>query len=169
MNLEQAQIVAESLMELYGLIAKGWKFEWDDSKRRAGCCHFLNGKRITLSRSITEANPRTHLVNTTLHEIAHALTGPAHNHDREWKQIARRIGCTADRCYTKGTRQPPAPWVAACPKCGNSSRTYHRRSLMSCGKCNPKKFDGRFVMLSKRASKLHAKIEPGSQQMKLEF
>ena len=33
--------------------------------------------------------------NTLLHEIAHALVGPGHRHNRVWRQKAREIGCDA--------------------------------------------------------------------------
>jgi len=38
--------------------------------------------------------------NTVLHEIAHAIVGNEHYHDRVWKECAQRIGCTGDRLAT---------------------------------------------------------------------
>jgi hypothetical protein len=34
-----------------------------------------------------------------LHEIADALRGPGHGHDKEWKEIAWKIGCNANRLF----------------------------------------------------------------------
>ena len=38
--------------------------------------------------------------NTVLHEIAHAIVGAEHHHDRVWRDCAQRIGCTGDRLAT---------------------------------------------------------------------
>ena len=40
------------------------------------------------------------LVDTLLHEIAHAIVGPGHAHDAVWQTAARRIDCKAKRCST---------------------------------------------------------------------
>jgi len=38
------------------------------------------------------------LTDTILHEIAHALAGPAAKHGPAWKAIARRLGATPKSC-----------------------------------------------------------------------
>lgn len=37
---------------------------------------------------------------TVLHEIAHAIVGNNHHHDRVWRDCAQRIGCTGSRLAT---------------------------------------------------------------------
>ena len=37
---------------------------------------------------------------TVLHEIAHAIVGNNHYHDRVWRDCAQRIGCTGSRLAT---------------------------------------------------------------------
>ena len=37
---------------------------------------------------------------TVLHEIAHAIVGNEHRHDRVWKDCAQRIGSTGNRLAT---------------------------------------------------------------------
>lgn len=37
---------------------------------------------------------------TVLHEIAHAIAGNEHHHDRVWRDCAQRIGCTGSRLAT---------------------------------------------------------------------
>ena len=54
-------------------------------------------KLICLAVSYCMTAPEEELIDTVLHEVAHALVGPEHNHDRVWKLAAMRIGCTADR------------------------------------------------------------------------
>lgn len=168
MNLEQAQNIAIGLMEQHGLIRKGWTFDWDKAKCVAGTCDMAR-RKITLSREITRANPQTHLINTVLHEIAHALAPFDVVHGPEWKRIARSIGCTGDRCYSKETRKSKAPWIARCPVCGHEREAF-RRHFCSCGKCDKNKFNPKYLMLWKRASQRRQAPTPvrrdDSQQMK---
>jgi predicted SprT family Zn-dependent metalloprotease len=101
-NIAEAQAIAEQLMAEHGLLPR-WKFHWNDNYREIGCCRWLSTRRyrgpsISLSRPVIEVNDRAFLVETILHEIAHALAGPRHKHDAIWREIARRIGCTGDRC-----------------------------------------------------------------------
>jgi len=151
MNLVQAEIIAERLMHQHGLTAKGWKFEWDNAWRRSGCCHFLK-RTITLSRAITEVNPRTHLIDTLLHEIAHALVGVGHHHDREWKRIARRIGCVATRCSTEQTHMPTPRWMTECPECGHTILS-DRQFPAQCVRCHSERFDKQYLLRWKRTPK----------------
>jgi SprT protein len=167
MNLEQAQIIAERLMQQHGLIEKGWRFEWDSAPSRAGCCN--HGKKvISLSKRVSEINPRTHVVDTMLHEIAHALVGRRPRpHGVAWKNQARAIGCTASVTCTAETRTTLHLWTGNCPKCGNTVERYVRRH-MSCGRCS-KKFDPRFVfqwVRSKKRLTAGMIIKPSTQTRK---
>lgn len=38
--------------------------------------------------------------NTVLHEIAHAMVGAKHHHDKAWRECAQRIGCNGNRLAT---------------------------------------------------------------------
>lgn len=42
--------------------------------------------------------PPDQVTDTILHEIAHALAGPAARHGPAWKSIARRLGATPKSC-----------------------------------------------------------------------
>jgi hypothetical protein len=118
MDLGEAQVVAEQMMERHGLTTRGWKFGWDRSRCRAGCCRFGDtrvypGPSITLSRAIIELNDRAFLVNVMLHEIAHALAGISHNHDGAWREIALRIGMKPQRAAAMPLRgQTVHQWAA---------------------------------------------------------
>jgi predicted SprT family Zn-dependent metalloprotease len=137
MNLATASAKAFELMQKHGLISKGWRFEFDRSKRRFGCCKYRL-KKITLSASLTALNDEHHVIDTILHEIAHALTPGAH-HGPKWKAKAIEIGCNGERCYDgQVVNQPKGNWTGACPN-GHIHQRYKTPTRdQSCGKCSRK-------------------------------
>ncbi len=123
--------VAEELIQQHGL--RGWSFQFDGAQKRAGACAF-NTKVISLSRLYCLKVGDAQVRDTILHEIAHALAGPKHNHDATWKRIARSIGCTADRCHT--VEFAPAKHIASCSRCGwhqKKNRRLHGGVCRTCG------------------------------------
>ena len=125
MHIPDAERLARSLMREHGLA--GWTFQWDRAVRRAGSCRH-GSQRITLSRALMAGWSEREVRNTVLHEIAHALVGPGHGHDRAWRKQARRIGCTGDRCWTPSASAPDvAPrWIGVCQGCGVKVRRHRR-------------------------------------------
>jgi hypothetical protein len=98
MKLNEARDLAIQLMTNHGIVEQGWRFEFDNAKRRFGCCKY-GSRRITLSLYLTELNNIDEVKNTILHEIAHALC-PRQGHNSVWKRKAIEIGCSGDRCYS---------------------------------------------------------------------
>ena len=76
----------------------GWRFGFDLAPARGGICRHTE-KQITLSVTYCLKASEAEIVDTILHEIAHAIVGPQHGHDAVWKAAAQRIGCTAERCH----------------------------------------------------------------------
>ena len=111
-RLAKVELGAVQLLALHGL--KGWSFQYCDASSRAGMCSH-HTKVIGLSRLYGIHATEKEVRDTILHEIAHALAGPNHNHDRVWKDVARSIGCTGNRCH-KVEFAPPR-YVVSCPKC----------------------------------------------------
>lgn len=125
MNLLQAQQLANQLMNQYGLLDKGWRFEFDTAKRRFGVCRY-HSKRIGLSQPLTSANDEVRVKDTILHEIAHALT-PGHGHDSVWKAKCREIGCSDERCFTsEDTNLIAGKYRAVCGGCGKTHNRHKR-------------------------------------------
>jgi hypothetical protein len=74
-------------------------------------------------------------MDTILHEIAHALVGARHGHDRVWRATALRIGCSGTRCVPEEAPRVEGAWIGVCPA-GHRS-TLHRRPMRvkSCRQC----------------------------------
>ncbi len=101
------------------------------------------------------------ILDTILHEIAHSLT-PNHHHDHIWKRKAISIGCNGERCgghkhhYEDGgehiesirkAKQSNYKYKLVCNNCGieTPQRSKPKRER-SCIKCNPRKFDRRYIL-----------------------
>lgn len=142
MQLHEIERMARAMMDTHGLY--DWRFEFDRGVNRAGACHFGTRSRpnlkITLSRMLMPTWSEEAIRNVMLHEIAHALAGPGHGHDRVWRAHARRIGCTGDRCWTPGEDSPQAPprYIGTCPNGHTSGRERlpAANRQPSCGKCS---------------------------------
>ena len=149
MSPSEAIEFAQDLMIEYGLV--GWRARLDGAVRRFGCCHFRR-KEITLSYELAELNDEATVLDTILHEIAHALAGPRAGHGPHWKHIARSIGCSAERCYSSApTIQPPANFALRCRNCGHIARRVRApRRPLACATCCHKfargRFDERFLL-----------------------
>jgi predicted SprT family Zn-dependent metalloprotease len=136
MDLFKAQTLANELMKQHNLIASGWWFSFDNAKRRFGVCNF-GLKKIGLSSHLVKLNDESHVRNTILHEIAHALVGRKHGHDAVWRAKAIEIGCDGNRCYSSEVTKPEARYIGVCPN-GHTSRRHKKpnpKRLISCGKC----------------------------------
>ena len=129
-RLSNCVLAAESLIKKHGL--DGWSFQFDSALRRAGACDYST-KVISLSRLFCLKASEDQVRDTILHEIAHALAGPNHNHDAEWKSIARSIGCTADRCHTIDFA--PAKYIVSCARCGWHEKKNRRLRRGVCRTC----------------------------------
>lgn len=134
MNRNEARQLARRLMDRHGLAT--WDFGFDRAVRRAGRCHF-DERRITLSAALVELWPTDEVEQTILHEIAHALAGPAAKHGRKWQDIARKIGVDNPRATYRARAEVPPRWVGYCPA-GHAHYRYRRpRTAASCCRCNP--------------------------------
>ncbi len=150
MTAEDVPHITRHWLAEHGLAALGWTFAWDKAKLRAGGCHYRT-KVISLSRHYVALNVADRLddvIDTVLHEIAHALTylqyGPGgYGHGPEWQAICVRIGAKPERCYDSSVvAMPTGRWLACCPACGNEYRRHKRLALKHgrysyCPPCGP--------------------------------
>ena len=135
MLLSDAKAMAEALMQQHGLV--GWCFKFDRAKRRFGCCNYRT-KTISLSWELTQLNVESKVKNTILHEIAHALVGVGHGHDRVWRRKALEIGCDGNRCYSeRNTETVEGKYKAVCPNCQHVHHKHRKpKRTTSCGVCS---------------------------------
>jgi predicted SprT family Zn-dependent metalloprotease len=132
LDLTAAERLATELFARHRLT--GWRLVFDNAKTRAGVCRF--GRReIGLSRPLISRYAVEQVTETVLHEIAHALAGPGHGHDRVWRATARRIGCSGQRCLPADAPTVDGAWTGVCP--AGHRTTAHRRPIRvkSCRTC----------------------------------
>lgn len=111
---------------------QAWRFRFDDAVAHAGQCIFTR-KEITMSLQFCQKAPDSEIMDTVLHEVAHALVGPEHHHDAVWKAAAVRIGCTGDRCTSFKIATPKL--IVSCRQCGwHMGRNRRSRSAV-CKTC----------------------------------
>lgn len=153
MDLSRARDLAIQLMTEHGLMAKGYRFEFDRSKTRFGVCNPFE-KVIKLSTYLVALNSEDEVRDTILHEIAHDLCpkvkGVRGWHGPEWKATAARIGARPERCYDKTVVQPQYKrrqydrerFKAVCKTC---TRQFKRSRTpvkpLACSKCCGGKFN----------------------------
>lgn len=133
MRTGDARTLATQLMHRHGLV--GWQLVFDSARTRAGVCRW-DRREIGLSRVLTELHSDESVLDTVLHEIAHALVGPLHGHDAVWKTTALRIGCSAQRCISPDERRPEAPWTGTCPVGHVVVRFRRPARVASCSRCS---------------------------------
>jgi predicted SprT family Zn-dependent metalloprotease len=129
----EARRLAVGLMRRHGLT--GWRLVFDNAKTRAGVCRAAP-REIGLSRVLTALHSEAEVTDTILHEIAHALVGPAHGHDAVWRARALAIGSSAKRCVPSTAPKPPGPWVGTCPYGHVTTRHRQPTRVQSCGHCS---------------------------------
>ena len=120
MELKELEAIAARELTRHGL--HGWTFGLADTKRRLGACKFRS-KRIEIAEYYARNSAPESVLDTLLHEIAHAIAGPAAGHGPAWKAVAIRLGAAPHACdNTRSAVVEPGDWQATCPTCG---KTYH--------------------------------------------
>ena len=118
------------LMRLHGLV--GWKLEIAETPGFYGLCE-KSKKKISLSDDFVKHCKPPQLVELMLHEIAHALVGIRHGHDKTWKAKCEELGakptaqvdicvperyqaiCSICRRFYTRTRKSTSPSCCTCP------------------------------------------------------
>jgi predicted SprT family Zn-dependent metalloprotease len=137
--MDRAKLVsiAGELFKEHGLDARGWRLEFRRFGHLLGrCCS--RRRIIAISDFYADENTEANVLDTLLHEIAHALVGPSHGHGPIWKAMAKELGCLPNS--KTGIVIRPGRYQATCPTCGSVFHKYRkpRHSLgyycPSCGK-----------------------------------
>lgn len=82
------------LLKKHGLYKQGWRYRLVTSTTASGMT-FHGEEKIGISKNFinSEKTTKEEIVNTILHEIAHALVGAEHKHNDIWLRKALEIGC----------------------------------------------------------------------------
>ena len=147
MNLFDAEILAKQLIAEYN---PGLNFEWSRSKTAIGD-YMWSRRRLRLSRVLIPLMKRDDVIVTIKHELAHSLAPVNSGHGWEWKRIMiNTFNLPAHRCSRADINlsQVPNSWRSRCPNGHVGTKTYMRKptALRSCGKCNPGRFDSRYIV-----------------------
>jgi len=122
---------ARELLEYHQLSL--WSFHFDNSRKRAGCCQY-GTQVISLSYEFAKYAPEEEILDTILHEIAHALVGKAHHHhDDVWRTKALAIGCSGRRCHD--LLFTPLRYIVQCERGCWVTTTERRRRHVLCRRC----------------------------------
>jgi len=136
MDLTELEAIASREMMKHGL--SGWTFGMANTKRRLGVCKYRT-KRIEIAEYYAQNSPHEKVLDTLLHEIAHAIAGPAAHHGPAWKAVARRLGAKPRACdNSHDTVMKPGDWQATCPKCTKTYHRYKRPKMLSGYRCRCK-------------------------------
>jgi predicted SprT family Zn-dependent metalloprotease len=109
------------LLDAHGL--RDWSFGFNRRRRSLGLCIY-HRQTIELSVHFIERNGPDAILDTLLHEIAHALVGPGHGHDAAWKEMCLRVGARPVAC--RRAEMPAGRWQATCGGCGKLIHRYRR-------------------------------------------
>ena len=142
MELIKAERIAKELIKKYlGNSKHYWSFHWAKGKRVFGTCRYSRfTHQIRLSRHLTKLNEESRVINTILHEIAHALDYEERgfsNHDYNWVRIAKSIGCDGKRCYDSDkVNKPVSKYTLICGGCGSKVRKHRIPKYdLACSSC----------------------------------
>jgi predicted SprT family Zn-dependent metalloprotease len=124
MDTTRAASMTRSLMNQHGL--GHWIFQWNQRKRSNGTC-WHHTSTIELSKPSTAARSEDGVLNTIMHEIAHALVGPGHGHDAVWQRKAIELGCDGRTCsIVPDNERALGAYFCTCPDCGKQFQFYRR-------------------------------------------
>jgi predicted SprT family Zn-dependent metalloprotease len=124
-RFDAVQTFASRLMVVHGL--HDWSFAYNRRKRSMGLCVYQR-RTIELSTPFVERNGPSEILDTILHEIAHALVGPNHGHDAVWKRKCLEVGAKPQRCGE--AEMPEGRWKAQCGGCGKEYQRYRKPKRM---------------------------------------
>ncbi len=133
MDLKELEMIARQELTKHSL--HGWTFGWAKTRRRLGACKY-RAKRIEIAEYYARNSPPESVLDTLLHEIAHAIAGPAAGHGPAWKAVAIRIGATPRACENSDDAVvEPGDWQASCPACRKTVHLYRPPRSLNGYRC----------------------------------
>lgn len=135
MNVKAARRLARNLMIEHGLAV--WRLDFMNHDSIAGLTTHSE-RKISLAVEYAQAYTPEQLTQLVLHEVAHALRGPATvSHDVKWLQTARRLGYLHGETMPVHYPRPNIRWDIVCPSTGEIHQTATRPDADHfCKLCN---------------------------------
>lgn len=143
MDLRKLRAKAKELFIEHNLTE--WSFDYDGAVQRLGQCIWIKKnvkmKKITMSRKMSEMRTDKEVMNTLLHEIAHAIDYEQRgtsDHSDIWRKIALSIGCDGNRCSTidNEVMTKSYKWLAVCKEHGTIGGWSRKpKNNKICNKC----------------------------------
>lgn len=127
MKISEARFIVTDMLKEHGLYSQGWRFKLGRGKKRLGACNYRQ-KQVSVSRYLIELGTDEEVMDTIIHEIAHALT-PHCGHNSLWVEKARSLGHPdPKRLATKLSYKIPHKYAIYCNLHGGIVAKRHRRS-----------------------------------------
>lgn len=123
-SLVQTQLLAHNLLREHGLYDQGWRFVWDNARKRGGQCRYT-AREISMSKYLVPMWTDEQVRDTLIHEIAHALVGPGFGHGPVWSRQMRALGAVPERTHANETVK--GRYKAVCDHCGGMEVTTRHR------------------------------------------
>ena len=145
--IQKALQITRKVLKENGLT--GWTATTNRRKSSFGLCDYRK-RQIQLSTILTPNCTEEAIMNTIFHEVAHAIIGSGHGHDRVWKSKCLELGGNGLRCggsdnYIDGDREflnKSSKYTLECPVCGNTvPRSRKLKRDISCGKHGDRRFN----------------------------
>jgi len=125
MNIRTAREFTTQIIKEHGLNVLGWHFHLSHGKTRLGYCHYQL-RRISISKYLIELGKDEEVIDTILHEIAHALT-PGCKHNWTWQQVARQLGAKPRAQTHMLSYDIQHKYEVRCGKCNEVMQKRHRK------------------------------------------
>ncbi len=132
-KLRQALLLGAEMLIEHGL--GDWTVGLHNKRKVLADCN-NNRKTIRYSKNFIKVAEKDQFQGVTLHEIAHALVGAGHGHDRVFKRKVLEISPNAE--YSHANVENPVhthKYNLVCPECGTASRSNSNRGYI-CGRCS---------------------------------
>lgn len=113
---QKVKCLANKLLRAYKLDKEGWHFQYHRGRTPIwlGLCQFQY-KRIKLNPMFVDCSSMDRIIDTLLHEVAHALTRDCYNHGWHWKMKCMEVGC--EPRSTTLLDETEFAFTVFCPKC----------------------------------------------------
>lgn len=95
LRAEKVRTMAHAIMQRHGLLVKGWRFQFDNARKREGHCKF-HEQLITIPKHYAIHGSFAENQDTILHEVAHAIAGWWNGHNETWRMVAKQINCSGE-------------------------------------------------------------------------